>query len=49
MIRALYSIVPAVLWVITALTMMSYKLEKKMPEIRSTLEERRAQAKSQEV
>jgi len=48
MIRVLYGIIPAVFWVITAITMISYKLEKKMPEIRSTLEERRAQAASQE-
>lgn len=42
MIRALYGIIPAVLWALTAASLLLYKLDKKMPEIRAALEAKRA-------
>ena len=41
MIRSLFSIVPAVLWVVVAASLLLYKLDKLMPQIKSDNEERR--------
>lgn len=41
MIRHLYSTIPAVLWLIVALSLLLYKLDKKMPQIREEIELRR--------
>ncbi len=41
MIRSLFSIVPAVLWVVVAVSLLLYKLDKLMPQIKTDNEERR--------
>lgn len=41
MIRHLYSTIPAILWLIVALSLLLYKLDKKMPQIREEIELRR--------
>ena len=41
MIRTLFSLVPAVLWVLVALSLLLYKLDKLMPRIREENEARR--------
>ena len=41
-VRLMFSIVPAILYVIVGLTLTRYDLHKKLPQIRSDLEERRA-------
>lgn len=42
MIRMLYSLVPMVLYLLVALTLKGYKLNKELPAIRKEIEERRA-------
>lgn len=44
MIRALWGVVPMVLYVVTAFSLKFYTLDKKMPQIRQDLEARRANA-----
>jgi len=44
MIRALYSYIPAALWALTGILILSFKLESRMPQIREELAERRAAA-----
>lgn len=46
MIRHLYSTIPAVLWLIVALSLLLYKLDKKMPQIREEIELRRNKSES---
>ena len=41
MIRSLFSIVPAVLWVVVAASLLLYKLDKLMPRIKEDNEARR--------
>lgn len=41
-IRLMFSIVPAILYIIVGLTLVKYDLPKKLPQIRADLEERRA-------
>ena len=41
MIRSLFIIVPAVLWVVVAASLLLYKLDKLMPQIKTDNEERR--------
>lgn len=43
MIRCLYGVIPAVLWGLTAASLLLYKLDKKMPEIRAALEAKRSE------
>ncbi|MCD8069294.1 MAG: MFS transporter, partial [Lachnospiraceae bacterium] len=43
MIRSLYSIIPAILWLVVALTLLLYRLDKKMPQIRADLEQKRGE------
>ncbi len=47
MIRHLYSTIPAVLWLVVALSLLLYKLDKLMPGIRAELEERRQKESGQ--
>ena len=44
MIRLLYGIVPMILYLLTALTLKGYKLNKMMPQIKADNEARRAEA-----
>ena len=44
MIRMLFSIVPMVLYIIVALTLKGYTLNKQLPQIREEIEQRRAAA-----
>ncbi len=44
MIRMLFSIVPMVLYVLVALTLKGYTLNKQLPQIREEIEQRRAAA-----
>ena len=46
MIRMLYSLVPMVLYVITAFSLKLYKLDKLMPQIKADNEARRAAAEN---
>ena len=41
MIRLLMSFIPMVLYVITGLSMITYKLDKQLPQIKADLEEKR--------
>lgn len=42
-IRYLYSIIPAILWIIVAVSLLFYKLDKKMPKIREEIAIRRGE------
>lgn len=44
MVRMLYSLVPMILYLLVAFSMKLYDLDKKLPEIRSSLEEKRSGA-----
>jgi len=46
MIRALVSYVPAILWVLVAVSMLGFTIEAKMPQIREELKARRAEMAS---
>lgn len=48
MIRLLFGIIPMVLYVLTAFSLMTYKLNKQLPQIRKENEEHRAAARVQE-
>lgn len=48
-IRYLYSLIPAGLWLLVAGSLLLYKLDKKMPQIRKDLEERRGAQIQEEV
>lgn len=48
MIRLLFGVVPMVLYVLTAVSLMTYRLNKQLPQIRKENEERRAAARTQE-
>ena len=43
-IRAMMSFIPAALWIVVAIAMTAFTLEKKMPQIREELKARRAAA-----
>lgn len=45
MIRHLYSTIPAILWVLVALSLLLYKLDKQMPQIREEIAARRGETK----
>ena len=47
MIRNLFSTVPAVLWLLVAASLLLYRLDKKLPQIRKENEERRAAGEAQ--
>ena len=47
MIRNLFSTVPAVLWLLVAASLLLYRLDKKLPQIRKENDERRAEGKAQ--
>lgn len=49
MIRHLYSSIPAVLWLIVAFSLLLYKLDKKMPQIKEEIELRREKAKNEAI
>lgn len=49
MIRNLYSTIPAALWVIVALALLLYKLDKLMPKIREDIAARRGEVKDTAV
>ena len=48
MIRLLFGVVPMVLYVLTAVSLMTYRLNKQLPQFRKENEERRAAARTQE-
>ena len=47
MIRNLFSTIPAVLWLLVATSLLLYRLDKQLPQIRKENEERRAASEAQ--
>ena len=49
MIKCLFSVIPAVLWLVVAASLLLYKLDKLMPQIKADNEARRAAVKEKEA
>ncbi len=49
MIKCLFSVIPAVLWLVVAASLLLYKLDKLMPQIKADNEARRAAMKEKEA